>query len=111
VRILVTGHRGNVGVAVAGHLERLGHEVTGFDRVDGMDLLDRAEVRHTAPGCGAVVRLGALPHDTRAAPEQIMALNVPGTWRHGRIGQALLKHLQPDGTGAEGAAIGRSHEM
>ena len=35
MRILITGHRGNVGAAVTDHLERLGHEVTGFDRVDG----------------------------------------------------------------------------
>jgi hypothetical protein len=33
--------------------------VIGFDRVDGMDLLDLAEVRHAAAGCGALVHLGA----------------------------------------------------
>jgi UDP-glucose 4-epimerase len=80
MRILVTGHRGNVGVPVAGRLERLGHEVMGFDRVDGMDLLDLAEVRNAAAGCGAVVHLGALAHDTAGSPEQIMAVNVLGTW-------------------------------
>jgi nucleoside-diphosphate-sugar epimerase len=45
MRLLVTGHRGNVGVPVVGHLERLGHDVVGFDRMDGMDQLDLAEVR------------------------------------------------------------------
>ena len=80
MRILVTGHRGNVGVPVAWHLERLGHDVVGFDRADGVDLLDLAEVRQATAGCSAVVHLGALAHDTAGSPEQIMAVNVLGTW-------------------------------
>lgn len=80
MRVLVTGHRGNVGAPVAAHLERLGHEVTGFDLADGADLLDPAEVRRAAAGCQAVVHLGALPHDTAGSPERIMAVNVLGTW-------------------------------
>jgi nucleoside-diphosphate-sugar epimerase len=80
MRILVTGHRGNVGVPVARHLEQLGHEVVGFDRADGGDLLDLNQVRQAASGCAAVVHLAALPHDTAGSPEQIMAVNVLGTW-------------------------------
>jgi UDP-glucose 4-epimerase len=80
VRILVTGYRGNVGAPVAGHLERLGHEVVGFDRADGLDLLDLAAVGRAAAGCAAIVHLGALAHDTAGRPEQIMAVNVLGTW-------------------------------
>jgi UDP-glucose 4-epimerase len=80
MRILVTGHRGNVGAPVAAHLARLGHEVAGFDRVEGADLLDLAEVRRAAAGCAAIVHLGALAHDTAGSPEQIMAVNVLGTW-------------------------------
>jgi UDP-glucose 4-epimerase len=80
MRILVTGHRGNVGGPVAGHLERLGHEVAGFDSADGEDLLDLAEIRRAAVGCAAIVHLGALAHDTAGSPEHIMAVNVLGTW-------------------------------
>jgi UDP-glucose 4-epimerase len=80
VRILVTGHGGHVGVPVAGHLERLGHEVIGFDRTEGKDLLDLTQVRRAATGCAAVVHLGALAHDTAGSAEQIMAVNVLGTW-------------------------------
>jgi UDP-glucose 4-epimerase len=80
MRILVTGHRGSVGVPVTGYLERLGHEVIGFDRADGPDLLDLAAVRRAAAGCAAIVHLGALAHDTAGSPEQIMAVNVLGTW-------------------------------
>src|SRR5271168_4875833 len=80
MRILVTGHRGNVGGPVAGYLERLGHEVAGFDLADGEDLLDLAGVRRAAVGCAAIVHLGALAHDTAGSPEHIMAVNVLGTW-------------------------------
>ena len=80
MRILVTGHRGNVGTLVAAHLAGLGHDVVGFDRADGQDLLDAAAVKDAAAGCAAVVHLGGLAHDTAGSPEQIMAVNVLGTW-------------------------------
>jgi nucleoside-diphosphate-sugar epimerase len=80
MRILVTGHRGHVGAPVAAHLERLGHEVVGFDRVDGDDLLDFASVRRSADDCAAVVHAGAVPRDSAGNPEDIMAVNVLGTW-------------------------------
>jgi UDP-glucose 4-epimerase len=80
VRILVTGHRGQVGAVVAAHLESLGHEVVGYDRLDGDDLLEPGAVRRAANGCAAVVHAAALPHDTAGTPEDIMAVNVLGTW-------------------------------
>jgi UDP-glucose 4-epimerase len=80
MRVLVTGHRGNVGAPVAAFLASRGHEVAGFDLADGMDLLDPAAVRNAAAGCAAIVHLGALAHDTAGSPEQIMAVNVLGTW-------------------------------
>jgi UDP-glucose 4-epimerase len=69
-----------VGVSVVSHLRDLGHEVTGFDNVDGDELLDLGAVRRAADGCAAIVHLAALPHDTAGSPEDIMAVNVLGTW-------------------------------
>ena len=80
MRILVTGHRGHVGAPVAAHLRGLGHQVAGFDRADGDDLLDAASVRRAAEGCAAVVHLAAIAHDSAGTPEDIMAVNVLGTW-------------------------------
>jgi nucleoside-diphosphate-sugar epimerase len=80
MRILVTGHRGGVGGPVAGHLEALGHDVTGFDLADGADLLNLDEVKRAAEGCAAIVHLAALAHDTAGSPERIMAVNMLGTW-------------------------------
>ena len=80
VRILVTGHRGKVGAPLVAHLEHLGHDVVGFDRVDGDDLLDLALVSRSADGCAAIVHAGAIAHDSLGSPEDIMAVNVLGTW-------------------------------
>jgi len=80
MRILVTGHRGNVGTPVAAHLERFGHELVGLDRAVGRDLRDAPDVRRAAEGCAAIVHLGGLAHDTAGSPEEIMAVNVLGTW-------------------------------
>ncbi len=80
MRILVTGHRGNIGIPVAERLQSLGHHVVGFDRVEGADLLDLAAVRRAADGCAAIVHLGALAHDNAGSADEIMAINVLGTW-------------------------------
>jgi nucleoside-diphosphate-sugar epimerase len=58
--------------------------VVGFDRVEGKDLLDLAAIRRAAAGCAAIVHLAALAHDTAGSPEQIMAVNVLGTWHVAR---------------------------
>jgi UDP-glucose 4-epimerase len=80
MRILVTGQRGGVGAVVAGHLADQGHEVVGFDIADGQDVLDADALRQAAAGCTAIVHLAALAHDLAGTPEQIMAVNVLGTW-------------------------------
>lgn len=80
VRILVTGHRGHAGRPVASHLERLGHDVAGFDLASGDDLLDCAAVKRAARGCAAIVHLGGIPNNDAGTPEEIMAVNALGTW-------------------------------
>jgi UDP-glucose 4-epimerase len=80
MRIMVTGQCGMIGATVAERLRGLGHAVSGFDVAEGADLLDLAAVKHAAAGCSGIVHLGALAHDTAGSPEQIMAVNVLGTW-------------------------------
>lgn len=80
MRVLVTGDLGKVGVPVAGYLRRSGYEVIGFDLADGADVLDLGAVSSAALGCEAIVHLAALAHDNAGRPEQIMAVNVLGTW-------------------------------
>jgi nucleoside-diphosphate-sugar epimerase len=81
VRVLVTGHRGNIGSCTVELLERCGYVLVGFDLAEGGDLLDLPAVNEAAAGCEAIVHLGAIPHDTAGSPEQIMAVNVLGSWR------------------------------
>jgi nucleoside-diphosphate-sugar epimerase len=80
MKVLVTGHLGKIGVRVAESLRRCDHAVVGFDLADSGDLLDLAAVTRAAAGCAAIVHLGGLAHDTAGTPEQIMAVNVLGTW-------------------------------
>jgi UDP-glucose 4-epimerase len=80
VRVLVTGDRGSIGAPVAAFLRRAGWEVAGFDLAGGADVLDLPALRRAARGCAAIVHLAALAHDSAGSPEQIMAVNVLGTW-------------------------------
>jgi nucleoside-diphosphate-sugar epimerase len=78
VRILLTGNRGRVGSDIEPLLRAAGHEVSGFDIVDGLDILDSAAVARGVEGCDAVVHL-ALVADRDDAGREVAA-NVQGTW-------------------------------
>jgi UDP-glucose 4-epimerase len=80
VRVLVTGNEGGIGAVVEEHLGRCGHEVATFDIGSGGDVRDLQAVRRAVRGCEAVVHLAALAHDTAGTAEEIMAVNVLGTW-------------------------------
>ena len=78
--VLLTGAGGLIGRAVATRLERDGWRIQPFDLVDGQDLRDLDAVREAATGCDVVVHAGAIPHDSKGTPGEILATNVLGTW-------------------------------
>lgn len=78
--VLMTGSHGQVGSAAAARLERDGWTVRGLDIASGGDLRDEATVREAVAGCDAVVHAGAIAHDSRGTPAEIVATNVLGTW-------------------------------
>lgn len=80
MRVLLTGDRGRLGVPCRARLEAAGHEVSGFDAVAGDDIRDAPAVRAAAEGCEAIVHLAGLPDDLGAPPEDVMAVNLLGTW-------------------------------
>jgi UDP-glucose 4-epimerase len=80
VTVLVTGHRGRLGAATAHSLEVGGYEVRGFDLADGGDVRDSEAVRRAAEGASAIVHIAGIAGDRLAAPSDIMAVNVLGTW-------------------------------
>lgn len=89
MRILVTGSEGLLGSATVPALREAGHEVVTLDIkmrpfADGErhiagDLRDVYVARNAVQGMDAVVHLAAMPYDA-APPDQVLAINVPGTW-------------------------------
>jgi nucleoside-diphosphate-sugar epimerase len=78
--VLVTGSEGQVGAATAARLARDGWAVRPFDLRTGGDLRDEESVHAAMAGCDAVVHAGAIAHDSRGTPAEIVAVNVLGTW-------------------------------
>jgi len=79
LKVLLTGDRGRLGPAARGALEREGHEVVGFDLEQG-DVRDPAAVRAALADSRAVVHLAGIAEDRGGAPEDVMAVNLLGTW-------------------------------
>lgn len=77
---MVTGSAGLVGRAVVERLSSKGCTVREFDLLAGDDLRDEAAVLAAVEDCDAVVHAGAVPHDSRGTPADIVATNVLGTW-------------------------------
>lgn len=80
MRVLVTGDRGVLGTVIRAELRAAGHEVTGFDLADGYDVRDAAALAAAASRQDAIVHLAGLPGDQEDRPDQVMAVNVGGTW-------------------------------
>jgi len=78
--ILLTGAEGQVGRSARLALEETGWSVRPFDLVNGQDLRDQTDVLNAMAGCDVVVHAGAIPHDSRGTPAEILATNVLGTW-------------------------------
>ncbi|MDF1512371.1 MAG: NAD(P)-dependent oxidoreductase [Anaerolineae bacterium] len=89
MRILVTGSEGLLGSWTVPVLRAAGHEVvtldiktrssSGGERHIAGDLRDVFVARNAVQGMDAVVHLAAMPYDA-APPDQVLAINVPGTW-------------------------------
>jgi len=90
MRVLVTGSAGHIGRFLVRELIAAGHEVRTFDRVARHkdeewehlpgDLRDIQAVRQAVQGVDAVAHLGAIPSDRRGAPDEVLTVNVQGTW-------------------------------
>jgi nucleoside-diphosphate-sugar epimerase len=80
MRILLTGDLGRIGTAVRARLEGEGHAVAGFDAGRGDDVRDGAAVRTASRGADAIVHLAGLADDRAGTPDEIMAVNLVGTW-------------------------------
>jgi UDP-glucose 4-epimerase len=89
MRLLVTGSNGFIGQELVKRLLAEGHTLRTFDRTASSatewehvagDLRDVYTVRRLVQGVDAVVHLGAMSSDRRNAADEVLAVNVQGTW-------------------------------
>ena len=90
MKVLVTGSAGNIGRELVRSARDAGHELCTFDRAAAPkdhaeehhpgDLRDIAAIRRAVQGVEAVLHLGALAHDGAGTPEDVLSVNVQGTW-------------------------------
>jgi nucleoside-diphosphate-sugar epimerase len=85
MKVFLTGNRGKIGKQIEFDLQLSGHEVVGYDRLDGVDVLDLSSLHSVIKSCDAVIHLAALDtSDSPLSPEpsasDIMNVNLQGTW-------------------------------
>ncbi|MCG6137519.1 MAG: NAD(P)-dependent oxidoreductase [Nostoc sp. LLA-1] len=94
MKILVTGNEGMIGSVVEKVLRADGYEVIGFDIASGHDILNPHQICSAIVGCDAVVHLAALLGNSSDTPDEIMAVNLLGTWHILRAAaEAKLKRV------------------
>ena len=79
MRIFITGSSGKIGSVFAALCRREGHQVVGYDKADGDDILDSAALKKALEGCDAVAHL-AMAMGGQYTPEEIYASGTLGTW-------------------------------
>ena len=90
VRVLITGSAGNIGRVQVQKVREAGHAIRTFDKTAANkgedwehlpgDLRDINAVRRAVQGMDAVVHLGAIPNDRNGAEDDVLSINVQGTW-------------------------------
>ncbi|HET6385378.1 MAG TPA: NAD(P)-dependent oxidoreductase [Armatimonadota bacterium] len=90
LKLLVTGSEGHIGKAQVAEFVAAGHEVRTMDRQPASDpgdrdhrvgdLRDRSVVREAVRGMDAVAHLGAIAGDWEGHDEEVMQINVMGSW-------------------------------
>jgi UDP-glucose 4-epimerase len=89
MRLLVTGSNGFIGQELVRRLLEEGYALRTFDRTASAsrdwehvagDLRDVYAVRKVVQGVDAVMHLGAMSSDYHNAPDEVLTVNVQGTW-------------------------------
>jgi len=79
MRIFITGSSGKIGSVFTALCRREGHQVVGYDKADGDDILDSAALKKALEGCDGVAHL-AMAMGGQYTPEEVYASGTLGTW-------------------------------
>ena len=79
MRIFITGSSGKISSVFTALCRREGHQVVGYDKADGDDILDSAALKKVLEGCDAVAHL-AMAMGGQYTPEEVYASGTLGTW-------------------------------
>lgn len=93
MKVLITGNEGMIGSVVEKVLRADGCEVIGFDIASGHNILNPDKIRSAIVGCDAVIHLAALLGNSEDLPDEIMAVNLLGTWHILRAAEAARSAL------------------
>ena len=85
MKVLLTGNRGKIGKVIEADLRSLGHEIVGYDCLDGRDILDVSLLNDSIKSGDTVIHLAALDVldsilFSEPSPYEIMNVNLQGTW-------------------------------
>lgn len=90
MRVLITGSVGMIGQEQVRVVREAGHTVRTFDRFPQKgpdtgehhigDLRDILTMRQMVQGMDAVIHVGALPSDQHQRSDEVLSINVQGTW-------------------------------
>ncbi|PIG93549.1 NAD(P)-dependent oxidoreductase [Gloeocapsopsis sp. IPPAS B-1203] len=80
MKVLVTGSEGMIGAVVMQVLQDDGNKVVGFDIVNSQDILKPDQLQIAIQGCDAVVHLAASLGFAEDTANDIMTVNLLGTW-------------------------------
>lgn len=104
MKVLITGNRGFVGTETQKLLEENGHEVVGYDLMDGRDILDKNQLYDviTAENPTHILHLAAIARfsDADANPRMANETNVVGTKNIAEVAKARKKLVVYASTGS-----------
>jgi UDP-glucose 4-epimerase len=81
VKVVITGSRGFIGQAVAKKLDGASIDVYGYDRQDGLDILDYDAIQEDAAQADVVIHLAGVlgTHELFDTPDEAVQVNVQGS--------------------------------
>jgi UDP-glucose 4-epimerase len=77
LHFLITGNRGFIGKYVESRLNKEGHQITGFDIIDGFNILDYQSLHNKTLGCDVIIHLASIE---KSSSSNVIATNLVGMW-------------------------------